>query len=80
MNKHQFEKLRSNLSSFCRINFYQYSDMSGNKPTGLFCSSYSEISKDYVMQKVRDVIDSLKFNFVVDEGGYEKTKHFIIKF
>lgn len=80
MDKKQFDKLRTNVSSFCKINFFQYSDINGNKPTGLFCSTVSNSSKDYVMQQVRDAITFLKFDYTVSDEGLFNTHHFVIHF
>lgn len=79
MDKKIFDKLRQQTKEFMRINFWQYSDMNKNIPTGLFCTVFTEIKKDSSMEKIRSVISDLKCHFEVTESGLERTKHFIIK-
>lgn len=80
MNKSHFQKLQTKIAPFSRINFFQYSDFSKNEPTGVFCSAYSEGGKEYVMERVREVITNLKLHFTVSDEGLFNTHHFVIRF
>lgn len=78
MDKKQFLAIRSAISSFCKINFFQISEKT-KQPTNLFCSVITEVKKDDSMERVKNILAELKYPFEVSEHGYELTKHFIIK-
>lgn len=79
MDRKQFDRLRSAISSFCKINFFQIS-METKKPTGLFCTVFTEVKKDETLERVKQIILDLKFPFEVTQHGLFLTKHFVIKF
>lgn len=79
MNKKQFQKLKENTSSFCKINFYQIS-LETKEATGLLCSSFSFLRKDSVLEQMKEVLKELKYPYTVSEEGLTNTNQFYIRF
>lgn len=81
MDKIQFELLRKSMSAFAKANFFMYSDMTlDKKPCALFCSVILDAKKIESLDKVKNLIDENKYPFTIDCSGYERTKHFLIRF
>lgn len=79
MDKTIFTKLKKAMVDYARINFFQYNDLGGNIPTGIFCTSSVFIKKDFAMEEVERIIKKNKYPYSVSEAGYELTRHFVIK-
>lgn len=76
----QYVSLKIKMSNYAKVNFFQYSDMGGNEPSGIFCSCFNFISKDSVLERIKEIITTNKYSFTVSEDGLVNTNHFIIRF
>lgn len=74
----QYTSLKQKMNDFAKVNFFQYNNV--NEPTGIFCSVYTFIKKDIVLDRVKEIISSHKYPFTVSEDGLVNTNHFIVKF
>jgi len=80
MDNTNYLKLKNKISGFSKIDFFQYNDMNGNEPTGIFCSCLTEIKKDDIIERIRLIISKHDLPFSISDDGLSRTKHFIISF